>query len=914
MHTELCILFPDFPRVTIGPSNPLKVEEGESAQFECNVDAKPQVTSVKWMRNKRFVEVDFRHTITKVKKSSAGLYTCSADNGLGKVGKSDVTLEVLYAPEVTLPEGREVNEGDDVFIDCKVKANPQPTSIQWFKDGNERFIQSGPTLRLQRVKAEDNGKYICSASNFIEPTGQQKIMRTGNATIDINVHHKPGKAYVIPSNPIAVDGKRVILTCGASPPGFPAAEYKWFKGGSEATLAIGKEFIIDPARLTNAGTYHCQATNKYGSGKIATTELKVYQAPKILMHLPNSVKKREGDSGFYLTCSAVGKPKPKVKWFKDGKEINPDISNVYQVTTAVKEKLIHGGYTVQSTLKFGGPDRINHNHIMPLDRGHYTCQFTNEVASSDTTMLMKIEHSPMFVHRHNKVAYDIGQTAIINCRMQSYPAPTIDWSFGGNIIQDDKIFHEKNMTQLGDDVFQGTLKINTVLGSSYGDYVCKGTNKMGSKRSIIKLLPRDKPERPSHIRALDIGYNFITIGFEEGFNGGFVDTDYVIQYKKQNSLNPKYKECGPRNPCNITNLEQHSVYSVKVKARNRKGESKYSEEVAVLSRVDVTKIPIPKNVHYEKSTAEASFGMESTPLDLIAKIELENRDGSWRHYNAIAVKDTDFAEMEIDEAVTNLRVKLCLATSEELCGQYAEALVVDVRPNAATSAALREPWVIGLIVVIVLLSLVALLIIIKCCCCKKTTKTMKNVDETASSRQASLVSKPPPYTTYGIENKGVETVKDSSDDNLKANLYSQNGFNSYGGSVSYPDGANSNSNSANGGSVNSQDSLWNVKNNGNADVYTQQQQMLTANGYLPPNGANITANGHHHHYEQQYMPNGLTTGDEYTHYPYPDEYLNDRNRQYLANTSDAYAQVNKQRQQRLDSDCKSFSKAKVNRF
>ena len=36
-----------------------------------------------------------------------------------------------------------------------------------------------------------------------------------------------------------------------------------------------------------------------------------------------------------------------------------------------------------------------------------------------------------------------------------------------------------------------------------------------NKRTVIKLTPKDKPERPRHVRAVAIGYNFITIGFEK---------------------------------------------------------------------------------------------------------------------------------------------------------------------------------------------------------------------------------------------------------------------------------------------------------------------------------------------------------------------------------------------------------------
>ena len=169
----LCVA--DFPRITLGPENPLRVEKDETAQLNCVVDAKPAVTSVKWMRNGRFIDTHFVHTIPRVSLQDAGKYTCQADNGLGQACntcKEVIQLDVLYAPVVTLPNSREVNENADVEIDCRVDANPRPTSIQWYKEGDERFIQNGPTLRLKGVTAFHNGRYICSASNILQPTGK----------------------------------------------------------------------------------------------------------------------------------------------------------------------------------------------------------------------------------------------------------------------------------------------------------------------------------------------------------------------------------------------------------------------------------------------------------------------------------------------------------------------------------------------------------------------------------------------------------------------------------------------------------------------------------------------------------------------------------------------------------------------
>ena len=909
--------FSDFPRVSIGPQNPFKVEKDDVAKFECLVDAKPSVNTVKWTRGGRFIDTNFIHTIPRVSLNDAGSFVCSADNGLGQVGKAELTLDVLHAPIVTLPKSREVKENTDVEVECKISANPRPTTIQWFKEGDDKFHQNGPILRLNGITALHNGKYTCSVTNYVQPTGKSKTMRVGNATLELNVRHPPGKAIITPEEPFAIDGKSVTLTCGANPPGYPAPQFRWWKegNGNDKTLAIGSEFTIDPVRLSSAGKYSCEPSNEHGSGKISSKLLEVYQAPKIITQLQTNVVKRAGDPGFHITCSAVGKPKPLVKWFKDGQEVLDNDSNMYQIHTKEQEPIPSMAYNVQSTLKFVGPERIDGQQLMPNDRGQFTCQFENEVSRAETIMRLQIEHAPVVVHQHNKVAYDLGETAIVPCLMQSHPAPRFEWSFGNNIIRSDQQQFEIGTADLGDDIFENKLHIFFVSESSYGEYTCKATNAIGPRRTKIRLQPKSKPENPMNIRPIYSSYNVISLTWDEGFDGGYNNTMFTIQYSKEGEHAPRYKDCALSNPCNISSLEQHTKYLVKVKARNIRGDSKFSEEASVTTKVDIAMIPKPDNVHYEKSTGHASFTVDDTPLYLIAKVELENPDGSWRHFDGLVMNQETFGEMPVPEPVGNLRVRLCLKTNELMCGPYNEALIVDVRPNARTSAAFSEPWLIGLIVILVLLTLIALLVIIRCCCCSNNKAKVIKDTETNGNGRPTIVhgTQPPPYTSTfgGIENKGVDTVKDVSDDNIKTNLYApgQNGYSYHNGTTqtgSYPEQSNSNSNSANGGSVNSQDSLWNVKNS-NGETYPVPSGSgyghPAMNGYMPYDAMAL---------QQQMQPTSAattaTTGgfggsDDYTHYPYPDEYLNDRNRQYLAGNGDPYTSVNKPRQG-INGDCK----------
>ncbi len=576
------VSFADFPRVQTGPENPLKVEKDETAQLECGVDSKPAVNTVKWTRNGRFIDTNFKHTIPRVSLDDAGAYVCSADNGLGQVGKQELLLDVLHAPVVTLPARREVKERESVEIECVVNANPRPASIRWHKVGDDSFNQNGPVLKLSGVTARHNGDYVCTATNYVEPTGRPKSVRTGNATISINVRHAPGKAFITPERPTAVDGKRVVLTCGASPPGYPAPEYRWWKEGTESsTLARGAEFTIEHARLSTAGKYFCQPANELGEGGVASVFLDVYQEPKLITHLKDTVTKRAGDTGFHITCSAKGKPKPAVRWFKDGREITAD-SEMFEISTSGQEAIPNMGATVLSTLKYHGPERISNSQIMPTDRGVYTCRFENEVAAAETTMLLRIEHSPVVVHQHNRVAFDVGEPALISCKMQAFPTPTFDWSYGNSVLPNGGQFFDANTTALQDDIYETVLKIKKVSDRSYGEYICKGSNTMGSKRTVIKLQAKGKPERPMNVRSVQTSYDTITLAWDEGFDGGFSNNFFDVQYRRQgDNSSPRYAECAHRNPCNITGLDQHTQYMVQVKARNIKGESKFSREVRV---------------------------------------------------------------------------------------------------------------------------------------------------------------------------------------------------------------------------------------------------------------------------------------------------------------------------------------------
>lgn len=89
-----------------------------------------------------------------------------------------------------------------------------------------------------------------------------------------------------------------------------------------------------------------------------------------------------------MTCGAQGKPKPSIRWLKDGEELT--FGDMFHISTDESEG--SGGVaTVQSTLRFAGEGRPETNQLVPSDRGQYSCIFINSVKQSETSMQLRIE-------------------------------------------------------------------------------------------------------------------------------------------------------------------------------------------------------------------------------------------------------------------------------------------------------------------------------------------------------------------------------------------------------------------------------------------------------------------------------------------------------------------------------------------
>ena len=729
LSTDYSLTVHYIPRVKVGPFNPLAVLKGSDVSMTCSVDANPPANKIRWYKNDRLVSPEVNHTVVNVLSKDSGSYVCIADNGVmdsrGNPGKGELDLSVLFPPIVSVISEKEVKSGESISIPCNIESNPEVHTVIWTKEGDSSFRQTGKELHISRSSSSDAGRYFCTASNSMKPSGSLNgFEQSSNASVLVRVQHSPGNTAITPLNPVAVSGRPFTLTCGSSPPGWPRAEYRWWKEGNDKfDLSRAMNLSFNPVHVSNEGRYYCQPFNVLGKGTIGSAFLTVNEAPSVTLPMPPSLVRKTGDQAFSMTCRARGKPKPVVSWYHSGQSISLD-NNRYRVET--KETLEDANvYVLTTTLHLESLSKKT-NALAAQDSGKYACLFDNDigtVAKAETTL--RVEHSPIVRHTYNKVAFDVGENASLQCKMSSYPEPKFEWSFDGKILDGSRKYYiEVTQDREHDDIFIGTLMIRNVAASDYGHYLCRAWNGIGDnddEKTNLELVRKSAPDAPTQIEATEILSDSVTIRWKESFNGGYANTEFVISYSHDGDR-WRNESCRTMNPCRVTGLESRSDYVFRVMAINAGGHSGFSDEIGVTTKINLKDMPNASEAYYDSSRDILAFRVESSSLRLVAKIEVREvgqKTGYWIPLTIVPIV-TDVEEIHLkpsNSGYSDMRIMLCLQANDSWCGY--EHLV---KMDASNSVFLRENKGlsvesflsgVGVIAGIVFCGVLA----ITCCCC-----------------------------------------------------------------------------------------------------------------------------------------------------------------------------------------------------
>ncbi|XP_030648056.1 roundabout homolog 2-like [Chanos chanos] len=263
----------------------------ESVELRCQGQGDPS-PSLRWRKDDvdvprgryetKYDKDDFVLRIKKVAVGDQGMFTCVAENRVGKV-EASATLTVrarpVEAPQfVVRPRDQIVTQGRTATFPCETKGNPQPT-VFWQREGSpdllfpnqpsqedSRFsVSEKGDLTITSVQRSDAGYYICQAL-----TVAGSIL--AKAQLEISDALKDRPPPIIRQGPtnqtLAVDGL-AVLGCQAS--GEPAPSVTWLKDGVSLLGKDPRMSLIEPGslqiknlKLSDSGLYTCLATSSSG--------------------------------------------------------------------------------------------------------------------------------------------------------------------------------------------------------------------------------------------------------------------------------------------------------------------------------------------------------------------------------------------------------------------------------------------------------------------------------------------------------------------------------------------------------------------------------------------------------------------------------------------------------------------------
>ncbi|XP_041117501.1 obscurin-like protein 1 isoform X2 [Polyodon spathula] len=358
------------PRFLIKPLS-VRVGRNEDAVFSCKLWGKPRPEIIWEKDGKKLNDIFesahfsighqdggwFQLKIFQTRSPDAGVYTCRARNEYGEAlagavllvdagagheeeaatrngyvnghwkhhqGKRGSRFSGTHNIEEPAPNSAKVkmftvSEGKHAKFRCYVTGKPKP-EIVWRKDGivimsGRRYLlyedrEGYFTLKVLYCKQQDNGLYVCAASN----TAGQTL-----SAVHLNVK-EPAVRFKQPLNDVEVRERELaVLECEVSEDTIPTTWYL-----EDRRLQPGAKYGIEQCgtvrRLTirdigadDDGIYLCEMAD--GGRSIAEVSVK----GTIVRKLPRKVDLLEGENAAF--CVEVEEEEMDIHWYKDGLEL-----------------------------------------------------------------------------------------------------------------------------------------------------------------------------------------------------------------------------------------------------------------------------------------------------------------------------------------------------------------------------------------------------------------------------------------------------------------------------------------------------------------------------------------------------------------------------------------------------------------
>ncbi|XP_050751420.1 sialoadhesin [Gymnogyps californianus] len=410
-------------RVLILPS--AEVREGDDVSLMCQVAGEPQDDTVfSWYKDSKRLQESPDHLLAlpHVASAAAGSYHCRARSPSGTSISPAIALHVSYPPRApVLTSFLETPEGQRGVLQCTVDSSPR-AELALFKDQALVASTALPqptalprlsvasafnTLRvsIRPVLLEDEGEYVCSASNAY-----------GNASTAANFTASTARVWISPS-PDVREGDAVNLTCAVESGGGEALSYTWYKNKVWFSAGSAPALAFPSVTAADAASYHCTVQTPARTRSSAPTTLNVLYPPR---NLQMKAFVESGDGMAVVLLCAV--------------ESNP----LSEIT------LLKGGQPVASSPPAGGDHPGQRGRISPApnalrlelreaseeDEGEYECRARSPLGSARASLPLRVQAIRVVVRPSAEVPE--GTDVTLTCRaVGAHPGTLYTWYKNG---------------------------------------------------------------------------------------------------------------------------------------------------------------------------------------------------------------------------------------------------------------------------------------------------------------------------------------------------------------------------------------------------------------------------------------------------------------------------------------------------
>ncbi|XP_054466068.1 hemicentin-1 [Anoplopoma fimbria] len=456
------------PEINAGPYHYI-ANEGVAITLSCEAGGVPK-PKVVWSKGRQTLPRDLSSLLSDPDgnlhiphptNDDAGIYICTATSPVGYASR-EIQLSVNTMPKIVGVSGHDntvkmaAEVGTEVVLPCEAQGSPSPLVI-WSRNGHPippvtagfTVLPSG-ALRITDVRLIDSKLYTCTAEN-----------PAGNVSLSYNLHiqAKP-RIQPAPSLLKALIGQRVTLPCVVQ--GQPSPEISWFHNGLPVGVKNTTPLRIQQVSLADQGTYQCVARNSAGQETLEI-KLEILEAPSFA-EPGDAIMEKVANSKVIIPCPAKGSPHPKLRWFKNGLEIQPE----------------------QSELSVARDGALVIRAASASHSGDFKCVATNEAGSVERKTRLKVNVPPEIQEDGQplNLTVTLKQPLTLGCDAFGIPSPTITWTKDGHPVDSPGVYLQ-NGNRL--------LRIYRVLPEHAGRFACTVQNSAGEARREYHIVVQAPP-------------------------------------------------------------------------------------------------------------------------------------------------------------------------------------------------------------------------------------------------------------------------------------------------------------------------------------------------------------------------------------------------------------------------------------